>query len=223
MKVDGKQAKLLWPVLVAIIAFAVVLALGATLLKSLFSMPHAKGSVRKVDVSEFLARPLPVPNGAKRMNTEISGRPEESGAKQINPSLSDLMEGPDEIELEERFVLDVTHMKPKDIEKIPQHYSNYFDQHFSFGRYNGQGDDIPEKIDPKLFMFAGKEWTWRYVIRLSNGYVDVRIDTQVFDVKRDIPFTGGYSDLPVRQLTDPIREQRVACVRVTVVGRHLLE
>jgi hypothetical protein len=164
-----------------------------------------KSGQKKQAVIDFLSQPLPVPKGAKVLGPRNYGGSVGSGT----------------VAWRGYQALDVTDMKPEEIETIPEMYASYFENRFPFGT-SGRGSQSLGKSGPDYYRVGSySEWTWLRQCEFSGGDFDLDIDCQVFDFKKDNTVAGGYRRVSVNMLSDPIQDQRVAWIRFSFKGRNL--
>ena len=191
-----------WVAVIAAIAALAIGLLGGTVFRR--AAPTGRPTQTVID---FLSQSLPTPAGAKQL--PVSG----IGGQGVGEGTVSWRKG---------VVLDVTEMAPKDIAAIPMAYLSHFNEQFPFGSMgHGNHQDLWKSWDDEFGMAWGADWTWRWKAEYRGTDFDLIMDVEVMDFDQVTPDSSGYSRLPVRELDDPVRGQRILWMRLDFQGRNL--
>jgi len=188
--------------LIAIVAVAALAAggVGTSALRHL----RDKGPTTQA-VLDFLYQPLPTPEGAKD---------KEAVHRYCSPS-----GGSGAVTWGSTLALDVTDMKPDEIEAIPSFYVSHFKRMFprlaETAGFTKNGYNV----------FTGNDG-WRQVVNYRDGNVVLSIDAEVMDYEMYDPETHTHASvkrniLPVGNFNEPVNGRRMMLLRLHFVGWDL--
>jgi hypothetical protein len=180
-------------------------------------------------IADGLSSPLPVPSNAKLVKVfgpDVGSGSDLGKSGQVDPDKGRLR-------WHTILVLDVTGVKPDQVQAIPAFYESYLNKGFP-GQFPREYDWITEGIGtrgvsrfPKghappdgWIIASGVKWTWGIRGHAVNQHLFCEVNTEVNDFVDD-PRQGSWDCRGVSLLTDPVKGQRVMYVELTVDGHDL--
>jgi hypothetical protein len=167
----------------------------------------AKQELSTQAVIDALAKPLPIPKGARQLpKIVIPGRPDGQGRAEGR------------ITWVKGVLLDVTGMDPNDVEAIPAIYGSHFGRELPLGGYYSSGPNNYKLLrvgpdDFKMYSFVTLHRIERYSGPGANAAhfdLDLTIDFHVMDFDRSLQDDAHrFEPLEVQFFDSPVRRQRV--------------